>query len=167
MEPPVSTLSYQEKSLYGTLAADLIVYVPYFLYVMHHPTTLAHIVGTIVLLILAQIVLQAGIAIASRSRITDERDREIAALGYRSGYFTLVGLMITGMGLLWLHTIPLHSTDNHAAIDEMVCANAPCGGHVLNPNHMGLHFLSVFLGMIVIAELVKITTQLVAYRRTV
>jgi hypothetical protein len=145
MEPPVSTLSYQEKSLYGTLAADLIVYIPYFLYVMHHPTTLTHIVGTIVLLILAQIILQAGIAIATRNRITDERDREIAGLGYRSGYFTLVGLMITGMGLLWLH--------------------AAAG--TLNPNHMGLHFLSVFLGMIVIAELVKIITQLVAYRRSI
>jgi hypothetical protein len=145
MEPPMATLSYQEKSLYGTLAADLIVYIPYFAYVMHHPTTLTHIVGTIVLLILAQIVLQAGIAIASRNRITDERDREIAALGYRAGYFTLVGLILTGMGLLWLH--------------------AAAG--TLNPNHMGLHFLSVFLGMVVLAELVKIVTQLVAYRRSI
>jgi hypothetical protein len=53
----MSTLSYQEKSLYGTLAADLLVYVPYFVYVLHHPTTLTHIVGTILLLIVAQIVL--------------------------------------------------------------------------------------------------------------
>jgi hypothetical protein len=28
------SLSYQEKSLYGTLAADLIVYVPYFVYLI-------------------------------------------------------------------------------------------------------------------------------------
>jgi len=141
----MSGLSYQEKSLYGTLAADLIVYVPYFVYVMHNATTLTHIVGTIVLLIIAQIVLQSGIAIATRNRITDERDREIAALGYRAGYFTLVGMILTGMGLLWVHVVM----------------------GTLNPNHMGLHFLSVFLGMVVVAELVKIVTQLVAYRRSI
>ena len=137
------SLSYQEKSLYGTLAADLIVYVPYFVYLIHNPTTLTHIVGTIVLLIVAQIILQSIIAIATRNRITDERDREIAALGYRAGYFTLVGMILTGMGLLWVH----------AAMGT------------LNPNHMGLHFLSVFLGMVVIAELAKTITQLIAYRR--
>ena len=66
------TLSYQEKSLYGTLTADLLVYVPYLVYVMHHPTTLTHIVGTIILLIVAQIILQAIIAIASRKIVHDE-----------------------------------------------------------------------------------------------
>ena len=139
----MSTLSYQEKSLYGTLAADLLVYIPYFLYVMHHPTTLTHIVGTIILLIVAQIILQSIIAIASRNRITDERDRQIAGLGFRNAYFALVGMMLTGMGLLWLH------------------------GDSLHPNHMGLHFLSVFFGMIVISELVKIISQLIAYRRSI
>src|SRR5882672_4650649 len=89
---PMPTLSYQEKSLYGTLIADLLVYVPYFVYVMHHPTTLTHIVGTIILLIVAQIILQSIIALASRNRITDERDRQIAGLGYRNAYFSLVGM---------------------------------------------------------------------------
>jgi hypothetical protein len=139
----MSTLSYQEKSLYGTLIADLIVYIPYFIYVMHHPTTLTHIVGTIILLIVAQIILQTIIAIASRNRITDERDRQIAGLGFRNAYFALVGMILVGMCLLWLH------------------------GDTLNPNHMGLHFLSVFLGMVVISELVKIITQLIAYRRSI
>ena len=141
----MSTLSYQEKSLYGTLAADLLVYIPYCIYVMHNPTTLSHIVGTIVLLILAQIILQSIIAIATRNRTTDERDRQIAGLGYRNAYFALVSMIFVGMGMLWLHAV----------------------SGQLNPNHMGLHFLSVFLGMVVISELVKIVTQLVAYRRTI
>jgi hypothetical protein len=141
----MSTLSYQEKSLYGTLAADLLVYIPYFVYVMHHPTTLTHIVGTIILLIVAQIVLQSIIAIASRNRITDERDRQIAGLGFRNAYFALVGMILVGMGMLWVHAVM----------------------GLINPNHMGLHFLSVFLGMVVISELVKIITQLVAYRRSI
>jgi len=139
------TFSYQEKSLYGTLLADLLVYVPYIVYVMHHPTTLTHIVGTIILLIVAQIILQSIIAIASRNRITDERDRQIAGLGYRIAYFSLVGMILAGMGMLWVHAVR----------------------GLINPNHMGLHFLSVFLGMVVISELIKIVTQLVAYRRSI
>jgi len=145
METPMSTLSYQERSLYGTLAADLIVYVPYFVYVIHHPNTLSRIVGTILLLVVAQIVLQAGIAIATRNRVTDERDRQIAGLGYRNAYIALVSMIVIGMGLLWVHD----------------------AAGTLNPNHMGLHFLNVFLGMTVISEIVKIVTQLVAYRRTI
>ena len=141
----MSTLSYQERSLYGILAADLLVYIPYFVYVMHHPTTLSHIVGTIILLIVAHIVMQTIIAVASRSRITDERDRHIAGLGYRNAYFTLVTMILLGMCVLWLHT--LHGE--------------------LPINHMGLHFLSVFLGMVVISEVVKIATQLIAYRRSI
>lgn len=141
----MSTLSYQERSLYGTLAADLLVYIPYFAYVMHHPTTLTHIVGTIILLIVAHIVLQTIVAVASRNRITDERDRQIAGLGYRNAYVALVSMILLGMGMLWLHAV----------------------NGQLEPNHMGLHFLSVFLGMVVISELVKIVTQLAAYRRTI
>jgi len=141
----MSTLSYQEKSLYGTLAADLLVYVPYFVYILHHPNTLTRIVGTILLLIVAHIILQTIIAIASRSRITDERDRQIAGLGYRNAYFALVSMILLGMGLLWVHAV--------------------MGS--LNPNHMGLHFLSVFLGMVVLSEIVKIATQLIAYRRSI
>ena len=139
------SLSYQEKSLYANLVADLLIYVPYFFYVMHHPTTLTRIVGTILLLIVAQIILQSIVAIASRNRITDERDRQIAGLGFRVAYYALVTMIFVGMGLLWLHTV-------HGQLE---------------PNHMGLHFLSVFLGMIVISELIKIATQLVAYRRSI
>ncbi len=145
METPMSTLSYKEKSLYGTLAADLLVYIPYCVYVMHHPTTLTHIVGTILLLIVAQIVLQSIVAIFSRHRVTDERDRQVAGLGYRNAYFALVGMILIGMGMLWVHTVQ----------------------GLINPNHMGLHFLSVFLGMVVLSELVKIVTQLLAYRRSI
>ncbi len=141
----MSTLSYQEKLLYGTLAADLLVYIPYLVYVLHHPTTLTHIVGTILVLIVAQIILQSIIAISSRNRITDERDRQVAGLGYRNAYFALVGMILVGMGMLWVHAVK----------------------GLINPNHMGLHFLSVFLGMVVISELVKIVTQLAAYRRSI
>lgn len=141
----MSTLSYQEKLLYGTLAADLLVYIPYVVYVLHHPTTLSRIVGTILLLIVAQILLQSLLAISSRNRITDERDRKAAGIGYRNAYFALVSMIVIGMGFLWVHTVT----------------------GLINPNHMGLHFLSVFFGMVVLSELVKIITQLFAYRRQI
>jgi hypothetical protein len=141
----MSTLSYKEKSLYGTLAADLFVFVPYLFYLAHHPSTLTHIVGMIILVIVAQIILQSIIAIASRNRITDERDRQIAGLGYRNAYIVLVGMILIGMSMLWIHAV---------------------NGEI-NPNRMGLHFLGVFLGMVVISELVKIATQLIAYRRSI
>ena len=141
----MSTLSYQEKTLVGTLVADLLVYIPYVLYVLHHPTTLTHIIGTILLLIIAQIILQSIIALSSRNRITDERDRQVAGLGYRNAYIALVSMILIGMGLLWVHT----------------------SMGLINPSHMGLHFLSVFLGMVVLSELVKIISQLFAYRQTI
>lgn len=141
----MSTLSYQEKSLYGILAADLLIYVPYCIYLAHHPTTLSTIVGTIVLLIVAHVLMQTIIALATRNRITDERDRQMAGIGYRNAYFALVSMMFLGMGLLWLHTI-------HGELPI---------------NRMGLHFLSVFLSMVVISDIVKIVSQLIAYRRTI
>ena len=52
-------------------------------------------------------------------------------------------MILVGTGMLWLHTVM----------------------GTLNPNHMGLHFLSVFFGMVVLSELVKIISQLLAYRR--
>ena len=141
----MSTLSYQEKSLYGILAVDLLIYVPYSIYLAHHPTTLGNIVGTIVLLIVAHILMQVIVALATRNRITDERDRLIAGRGYRNAYFALVTMILTGMCLLWLHTV-------HGELPI---------------NRMGLHFLSVFLGMVVLSEIVKIVTQLIAYRRSI
>ncbi len=138
------SLSYQEKSLYGALVADLAVFIPYFVLIHRdaHPS-LNLIAGSITLLILAQIVLQSVIAIATRNRMTDERDRLILLRGYRAGYFTVISVMMVGMAALWLHT----------ALGQ------------INPAHLALHFLSVFFAVLMLAEVVKTITQLAAYRR--
>jgi hypothetical protein len=141
----MSTLSYQEKSLYGSLAAELIVYVPYFVYAGSHAASLSRLVGTIVLVIVLQIVLQSAIALATRNRLTDERDRMIALRGYRAGYVTLMSAIVLGLGALWVH----------AALGQ------------LNPAHMALHFLNAFFFMLVLAEVVKTVSQLFAYRRSI
>jgi len=139
------SLSYQEKSLYGELIADLAVFVPYFVYMhLHHATlTVSIIAAAITILIAIQIVLQIVIAAFTRNRLKDERDRLIRLRGYRAGYFTIVGVMLFGMGALWVHT----------TLGQ------------INPTHMALHFLTMFFAVLMIAEIVKTITQLIAYRR--
>ena len=51
--------------------------------------------------------------------------------------------MVFGMAALWLHS----------SLGQ------------LNPAHMALHFLSVFFAVLMLAEVVKTVTQLIAYRR--
>jgi len=139
----MASLSYREKSLYASLVAELIVYGPYFF--LHQQNSVNKVAGMIVGIIVLQIILQSAIAIFTRSRTTDERDRLIELRGYRSGYLTLASLMVLGLGMLWFH--------------------ATVGNLRLDNRMMGLHFLSVFFGMLVIADITKTATQIVAYRR--
>ena len=139
----MASLSYREKSLYASLVAELIVYGPYFF--LHQQNSVNKVAGMIVGIIVLQIILQSAIAIFTRSRVTDERDRLIELRGYRSGYLTLASLMVLGLGMLWFH--------------------ATVGNLRLDNRMMGLHFLSVFFGMLVIADITKTATQIVAYRR--
>ena len=136
------TLSYQEKSLYGTLAAQLIVYIPYFVFIAGH-ASLGRIVQTIVFLTLVQIALQAIIAISSRSRLTDERDRLVELYGYRAGYFALVGGVLIALILAW--------------------PDALFG--FIDPSHAPIHFINVLFAVVALAEIVKVITQLIVYRR--
>lgn len=136
-------LSYQEKSLYGSLAAELVVYGPYFL--LHRQSSVDKIAAMILAVVVLQIALQAIIAASNRNRITDERDRVIALRGYRAGYITLASLMVGGLAMLWVHA---------------------AGGHMhMDSRLLGLHFLNVFFSMLVIADVTKTVTQIAAYRR--
>jgi len=137
------SLSYQERSLYGELFADIAVFVPYFIFIHTRHPTVGFIAGSITILIIAQIVLQTIIAIATRNRLKDERDRLIRLRGYRAGYFTAISFMVVGMGALWMHTI---------------------FGDI-NPSHMALHFLSMFYAILMLAEVVKTIAQLIDYQR--
>jgi hypothetical protein len=139
-----TSLSYREKSLYASLAAELLVYGPYFFF--HQQNSVNKVAGMIVAIIALQTVLQLMIAIVTRNRVTDERDRLIELRGYRAGYLTIATLMVVGLGMLWFH--------------------ATFGQLHLDSRMVGLHFLSVFFGMLVIADIVKTAAQIVAYRRT-
>jgi hypothetical protein len=136
-------LSYREKSLYASLLAELLVYGPYFF--LHQQNSVNKVAGMIVAIIVLQVVLQLVIAAVTRNRTTDERDRVIELRGYRAGYRTIATLMVVGLALLWFH--------------------ATFGNLSLNSGKVGLHFLSVFFGMLVIADIAKTATQIVSYRR--
>jgi hypothetical protein len=138
-----TSLSYQEKSLYASLAAELIVYGPYF--ALHHQNSLNKVVGMIVAIIVLQIILQSLIAAFTRNRMTDERDRLIELRGYRAGYLAVTSLMVIGLGLLWFHVA--------------------FGSLRVDNRFMGLHFLSVFFGILVLSDITKTVTQIIAYRR--
>jgi Predicted membrane protein (DUF2178) len=138
-----TSLSYREKSLYVSLATELFVYGPYFF--LHQQNSVNKVAGMIIAIIVLQIILQSIIAALTRNRITDERDRLIELRGYRAGYLTLASLMVLGLGMLWFH--------------------ATVGRFQLDSRMVGLHFLSVFFGMLVVADITKTATQIVAYRR--
>jgi hypothetical protein len=143
----MGSLSYQERSLYGSLVAELIVYVPYFVLHFHQQGSVSRVAGVIFAIIVLQIVLQSIIAAVTRHRITDERDKLIQLRGYRAGYLTLASLMVVGLGMLWLHT--------HVNAGEF-----PVPGR-----YLAMHFLNVFFGMLVISDVVKTVAQIIAYRR--
>ncbi len=138
-----TSLSYREKSLYASLATELLVYGPYFF--LHRQNSVNKVAGMIVAIIVLQMILQSVIAALTRNRVTDERDRLIELRGYRAGYLTIASLMVVGLGMLWFHATV---------------------GHLQLENRMvGLHFLSVFFGMLVIADITKTATQIVSYRK--
>lgn len=139
----MAALSYREKSLYASLAAEIVVYGPYFF--LHQQNSVNNVAGMIVGIIALQAVLQAAIALATRNRVTDERDRLIELRGYRAGYRMITSLMVLGLAMLWFHT-----TFGHLRLDGRM---------------FGLHFLSVFFGMLVIADITRTAAQIVSYRR--
>jgi hypothetical protein len=139
----MTSLSYREKTLYASLAAELIVYGPYFF--LNPQNSVNNVAGMIVSIIVLQILLQSVIAALTRNRITDERDRLIELRGYRAGYLALASLMVIGLGMLWFH-----ATVGHFPLDN---------------RRIGLHFLNVFFGMLVIADITKTVAQIVTYRK--
>lgn len=139
----LSTLSYREKSLYASLIAELAVYGPYFLF--HRRNSVDNVAGMIVGIIILQIVLQSLIAAFTRNRTTDERDKLVELRGYRAGYLMSVTLMVLGLVMIWFHSIT--------------------GRANFEGTWVGLHFLSAFFGILVVSDITKTVTQIVAYRR--
>jgi hypothetical protein len=141
----LTSLSYREKTLYASLVAELVVYGPYFF--LHQRNSVNTVAGMIIAIIVLQVILQSIIAAVTRNRVTDERDRLIELRGYRAGYLVLASLMVVGLGMLWFH-----ATVGHIRLDSPM---------------IGLHFLNVFFGMLILADITKTATQIVTYRKAI
>lgn len=101
-------LSWQEKSLWGSLLAVLAVAVGYFVRTLGMAArgevdageVVSLSVGAVVLLAVVQILYQVLLALHARAEPADERDRLIALRGARDAYFVLqAGLWLTIMHL--------------------------------------------------------------------
>lgn len=132
------SLTYQEKSLYAILAAELVVYGLYFARISNTPADLARLCGSVVLLVLVQIAAQIVLAILSRDRITDERDLRIRALSYRAAYFTLTFGIFAIFALLWT-----------------------------GASYGSVFLINILFAAFLLAEIVRLATQLILYRTAV
>lgn len=145
-------LSYQEKSILGSLVAMVVVYSIYFAGTLRDMgrgdfggSSLGRLIGTVIAIVVIEIVYHIALAIEGGVERKDERDILIESKAYRNGYFALA----SGAGLVIAYFI--------------VAGLAGATRIPLTP------FLAVNLVLLfmVIAELTKSLTQLFYYRRGV
>src|ERR1039458_565450 len=89
-------LSYQEKSILGSLLAVVVVYGYYFAGVLHdlsHPEfgagNVARLILAVVAIVVIEIVYHIVLALESKVEAKDERDILIECKAYRNAYFLL------------------------------------------------------------------------------
>jgi hypothetical protein len=106
-------LSFQEKSIWMTLVANVAVYAFYFWRVLAigegDPARVGALFGEVVVLLI--VVMVAGhvvLAIAHRPERKDERDRRVATLAARNAYYVLasggfcaLGVAALSVGTFW------------------------------------------------------------------
>ena len=166
-------LSYQEMSILGSLLAIVVVYGYYFASVLRDASrpefgggNVARLVFTVVAIVVIEIVYHIVLALESKVEPKDERDILIECKAYRNAYFLLTA------GACWVITGVILANlmgDAPAAnilmmpfliLAKLVRESAPTR-IVVTP------FLTVNLVLffMVLAELVKLLTQLFYYRR--
>src|ERR1022692_3399050 len=96
-------MSYQEKSILGSLAAMLVVYGYYFSAALRDGGgrefgngSLGRLIFAVIALVVIQVVYHIALALESHPEPKDERDTLIESKAYRTAYF----LLTTGVSLL-------------------------------------------------------------------
>jgi hypothetical protein len=137
-------LTYREKRIWISLSTQLLVYLVYFVELHRGVINLFLFLHVLLLMIVLQIVLQTMLALTARQEPKDERDLAIERVAYRNAYLVLVSTLIT---LLAAATVSVH-------IRSMQHWHA---GAFSVMNHV------IFL--LFLAEITKLASQLVLYRR--
>ena len=145
-------LSFQEKSIAGSLAATIFVYTNYFgrslqLWFENTPdeNAVARLLSTIALLVVIEVVYQIVIAIADRPAPKDERDRFIDAKANRNGYAVLVIGLAHLIGCVLIAEGVAYQRWSFLPLTPFLLAQAA-------------------LAALIVAEVVKGVTQLYYYR---
>lgn len=150
-------LSFQEKSILGSLVITVIVFAYYFLEVFKvftADTSYAAaslpplLIGVVIAIVIIEAVYHSLIALRSRPEREDERDRLIEAKATRIAYYVLV----TGCVL----------TIGHATISAYLYQDVP--GRALAGPIITANFVLFFF---IVAEIVGFAMQLYYYRRGV
>jgi len=149
-------LSFQEKSIWVSVIAILVVFGYYFISIfsaagsMTSAETIFRFIGAIVILVIIEITLHILIAVtdvkgAEEHDVVDERDRLVAIKANRNAYFVL--------------TIGVFTLIGHFVASEM--ARYP------GPDFTPLMSANLLLLIVVSAEIVNFSSQLYYYRKGV
>ena len=146
-------LSYQEKSILGSLLAMVIVYGYYFANALRHagePEFGSGGIGRLILavtaIIVIQIVYQIILALDSKPEPKDERDVLIECKAYRNGYFALATGAFLVIGGVIMAVLTRDAAPTRIIVTPFLIVN-------------------LVLLFMVLAELAKLLTQLFYYRK--
>ena len=146
-------LSYQEKSILGSLLAMVIVYGYYFADALRHADhaafdvrSIGRLMFTVIAIIVIEIVYHIILAIESKPEPKDERDLPIEGKAYRNAYFVVA----TGAALV-IGCVIVASLVRDAAPTRIVATP--------------FLLVNAMLLFMVLAELMKLGTQLLIYRK--
>ncbi|MGA2904178.1 MAG: hypothetical protein ABSD98_10130 [Candidatus Korobacteraceae bacterium] len=146
-------LSYQEKSILGTLLAMLVVYGYYFANALRHAGesefnghSIGRLMFAVIAIVVIEIVYHIVLALESKPEPKDERDILIEGKAYRNAYL----LLATGASLVIAYAIVVSLVGAVALTRTIITP-------FLTANLMLL--------LMVLAELMKLFTQLFYYRR--
>ncbi len=129
-------MGYREKSIWGTLITT-VLFCGWILWRSRQHHTIASIIGAIISLIIIQIIVAIILAVSSRREPVDERDRIIEYKSFRVAYYVLAAF-----GFTWLaaeHIVGMSSI-----------ADVPMA--------------ALFLAILGVAEVVRLSVQLFFYR---
>jgi hypothetical protein len=143
-------MSYQEKSILGSLLALVIAYGWYFSSLVRHwgdeSNSLGRLILAVIVIVAIETVYNIVLALESKPQAKDERDGMIASKAYRNAYFFLY----FGAGLIMTCALGLE-----------IISSAPSIRITVTP----FLILNTVLMFMVAAELVKFLTQLFYYRK--
>jgi len=142
-------LSYQEKRIWMNLVAEVVVYAYYFGRVRLSALTMGEMVGLVVTMVVLQVILQTTLALTAKREAMDERDRAIEGVAFRNAYFVLVIGLVAMLAVMW--------SRNSAGVQS--------GGFLL-AHSSGFFAVNLVLIALFVAEVGKLMTQLVLYRRS-